>query len=182
MRPVGKRTTAPSPVAFCGGNTTRCVLVVAMLLGCRKVAPLHGELVALTPSHLRNASEFSCIGVQDACWRNSADTTEFFYADSTGLVTTVGMQIRVSASDGENLFRTMATTLTAKYGNSFTCDEPLPSDGDTRSARWRAGSGIVLVLSVAEPGPSNEFPGIVQLTFTTQSRECGSVPSVPLPG
>lgn len=178
MRPIG--VMAKTEAAFCR-PTSRVFLSVAMLVGCREAPSLHGDLVDLIPSHLRNASEFSCVGFYDACIRDSADTTEYFYADSSGLVKTVGMQIRSSAPGGAMLFDTLTMTMTERFGSPFSCEEP-PTGRVTHSKRWRAASGILLALAFTEPGPSDEFPGVVQLTYTTQTGECVGVPGPPLPG
>lgn len=166
------------------GAARRALLTSSTLLSmlcCRDLPPLHGDLATVLPEGISAASTYSCIGRQDACVRDLGDTTAFFYADSTGLLNTVGVQTRQSTHGGEMIYAKMVEDMTQRYGAPYDCDEE-PNGRRQVSRRWKGDHGVLVVLSYTSAGPSDEFPAVIQLTYSTRAKACERVPGVPLPG
>jgi hypothetical protein len=138
---------------------------------------LSGPLAPLISSAFASAGELHCLDPATtlACWASSGDTTVYYYAEASGLVTVLGRKQLLDAEQLQQTFESQAAEFMRLHGVPSDCRV---GDEQVQERRWRLADHEVVLRAVSPAAGVRARPSLLSVRQLNQS-ECSDVPEVP---
>lgn len=158
------------------------VLALGFAASCGGVPEFKGPLAQTADSIFASNPELNCPGGRRPpaqCWARLPDRIAFFYTDSTGVVTTVGIALALPRRNLFSAHDSAVLVFSRRFGSGDECPHSDPFF-EVRDRRWRTEAYDMILLAEAPSRGIRKAPSL-ELAWHLGPSSCSDTPTVPFP-